>query len=240
MRRFLVGTVLAAVLVGSSACGVLEREAAVERPNQEQQGSAVLEIVDWGVVGGLLSVRVVNKSGRTLERARAVITIVRGNGVSVSAGGSVVDDKCCTVLSLPPEGHFGLYVDLGEQAEGIQEVRVGYADVSWSPPVDDALTTLDPKRVSLTRGESGTTVTSMVTTTDDLVQAAAGQAFLTGPDGEFLAVVSGRFSCFSPSRPRRVKMELFHPVPDGTTVESVVAYPLNDPTTTAGAGSCSG
>ena len=239
MRRILVGAALAVAMTVTSACSVLSRDAEPEEPNRSQ-GSAVLGIVGWGVVEGLLSVRVVNNTERTLEHARAVINIVRADGVSLSAGGSVADDACCTVLSLPPQGHFGLYVDLGLAPEEIEEVQVSYADVAWAPAVADALTTLETGRVSLEGGDTGATVTAMITAQDAPVDAAAGQAFLTGPDGEFLAVVSGRFSCFSTSRPRRVEMELFHPVPDGTTVESVVAYPLNDPTTTAGAGSCPG
>lgn len=239
MRRNLVGA-LAIALTLSSACSVLSRDAEPEKPNRSQQRWAVLDVVDWGVVDGLLSVRVVNNTGRTLERAKAVINIVRTDGVSLSAGGSVEDDTCCTVLSLPPDGHFGLYVYLGVETDEIEEVRVSYADVAWSPAISDALTSLEAGRVSLKGGEAGATVTAMITAKDKPVDAAAGQAFLTGPDGEFLAVVSGRFSCFSPGRPRRVEMELFHPVPGGTTVDSVVAYPLSDRTTTAGAGSCSG
>lgn len=241
MRRELVGATLAVVMALSGGCSALAREVEPEQPNRSQSGAGPLDVVEWGVVEGLLSVRVVNNTDRTLERAEAVINIVpTGGRGGVSAGGSVPDDLCCTVLSLPPGGHFGLYVDLGPEIGEIADIEVSYADVAWSPAVDNALSTLQSGKVRLEGGRSEATVTTRITSTDKLVDAAAGQAFLTGPDGEFLAVVSGRFSCFSPGRPRTVVMELFHPVPDGTTVESVVAYPLRDATTTVGAGSCSG
>lgn len=241
MRRQLVGAALAVVMTLSSACGVLARDAEPEEPNRSRAATAPLDVIDWGIVEGLLSVRVVNNTDRTLERAEAVINIVTSDGRGgVSAGASVDDDLCCTVLSLPPGGHFGLYVDLGPNIGEIEDINVNYAEVAWSPAVADALTMLEPGKARLAGSDSNATVTTQITSTDKQVDAAAGQAFLTGPDGEFLAVVSGRFSCFSPGEPRRVVLELFHPVPDGTTVESVVAYPLRDETSTAGAGSCSG
>ena len=243
MRKSLVGATVAVVMVLSSACSVLTRDPEPEQPNRSRGAAAILDVVDWGFVEGLLSVRVVNNTDRTLERAEAVISIVKTNGVSLSAGASIANDTCCTVLSLPPEGHFGLYVDLGEEvrASDIDDIRVDYRAVSWSPAVDDALTTLEPTKIELEGGETDAVVTTMVRTRgEDPVAAAAGQAFLVGPGGEFIAVVSGRFSCFAPGAPRRVEMELYHPVPDGTTVESVVAYPLNDPTSTAGSGDCPG
>lgn len=241
MRRELVGAALAVVLTLSSACSVLARDVEPEQPNRSRASAGPLDVVDWGIVEGLLSVRVVNNTDRTLERAEAVINIVTGDGRGgVSAGASVDDDLCCTVLSLPPGGHFGLYVDLGPDIGEVQDIQVSYAEVAWSPAVADALTMLKPGEARLAGGETNATVTTRITATDGQVDAAAGQAFLTGPDGEFLAVVSGRFSCFSPGEPRKVVLELFHPVPEGTTVESVVAYPLRDESSTAGAGSCSG
>ncbi len=239
MRRILVGAALVVVLALSSACSVVSRDLEPETPNPSRQAAGPLMVVDWGIVDGLLSVRLVNDTDRNLERAKAEISVVRADGLRIGAGGAESDDLCCTVLSLPPGGHFGLYVDLGIDADQVADVEVNYTEVAWSPPREEALTALTTRKATLVGGETNASVTALVTSSDEPVDAAAGQAFLNGPDGEFLAVVSGRFSCFSPDRPREVMLELYHPVPDGTTVESVVAYPLSDLTTTEGATSCS-
>jgi hypothetical protein len=60
-----------------------------------------------------------------------------------------------------------------------------------------------------------------------MVPQARVQAFLNGPDGEFLAVVSGRWFCFSRGS-HEIRMEFPHPVPPNTTIDRVVIHPVDD------------
>ena len=118
LTRLAAGIV--ALSLGLSGCGLLERDPPEEVPNVNPAGSSsnrALTLVDWGVVDGLLSVRLRNTTERTLERANALVTIRLADGVSLSSGPSVPDDECCTLLGVPPGGDFGVYVDIGLAAE---------------------------------------------------------------------------------------------------------------------------
>jgi hypothetical protein len=189
--------------------------------------STVLQTVDWGVVDGMLSVRVRNTTDRTLEHATTDIVVTDSSGTAQSTG-APDSDPCCTILNLPPGGEFGLYLDLGSMNEDIAGVDVAYRDISWLPASAGTATTLTAGRTHLTAGDSESVVTAHIKAHGDSVRVIVGQAFLTDPTGKFMAVVSGRFDCFTEDRSRTVEMQLFHAVPPGTRVQRVVAYALPD------------
>lgn len=225
-----------ALALGLSGCSLLERPLPEETPNANPAGSSgtrALTLVDWGVVDGLLSVRLRNTTDRTLDRASALVTIRLADGVSMRSGPAVLDDECCTLLGVPPRSDFGVYVDLGGAAgttDDVDAVEVTYTELAWAPPPSaeekKPAPTLDLGSFRLETGEGGAEVVTEITAEGGDVAAVAGQAFLTTADGSFLAVVSGRFKCFAEDQPRKVVMELFHSVPEDTVVETVVAYPI--------------
>lgn len=236
MRRT-TATLAVVLSLSTAACGVLERRVPDEIPNPERERPGALKVDQWGVTDGLLSVRVENNSEAMLERADATIVVELADGSSISARGEAPQDLCCTLLDVPPDEDFGLYVDLGERAEAVEQVEVSYSNLTWAPA--EATT----KVPSIVLGEpkladtEGSTEVRVDVTADADLETIAAQVFLHGPDGEFLAVVSGRFRCFTADEPRPIVVELYHPVPDGTVVESMVAYPLTTETADA-VGSC--
>jgi hypothetical protein len=235
MRRMTTATLVAVSLL-SAGCGVLERDLPTEVANTSRERTGVLRVVEWGVTDGLLSVRVHNDSQRVLRRAEAVMVIRLDDGVSLSAAGTLPDDLCCTLLDVPPGKDFGLYADLGERADLVEDVEIRFDRVSWAPPDSPSTPELVMDEPVLADTAGGAEVRTRITASEDL-PALAAQAFLRGPDGEFLAVVSGRFRCFAADRPRSVVVQLFHPVPKGTVIESVETYPMSGATAGA-AGSC--
>ena len=58
-------------------------------------------------------------------------------------------------------------------------------------------------------------------------QEVVAQAFVTDATGEFLAVVSGRWTCLESGR-RAIRMQLFHPLPEGARVERMAVHPVPD------------
>lgn len=233
-----VPAVLLAVALSTGGCDLLERELPAEVPNDAQVDASPFPVVDWGVVDGLLSVRLHNNGDKTLARADALITVRLTDGATVQSGPSRDNDLCCTVLDVPPDQDFGVYVDLGLEAEQIDDVSVSYRNLAYAAAASQASPRVRAGDAELVGGDTEAQVAVPLTAQGGDVPALAGQAFLTGPDGSFLAVVSGRFACFTQGEARDVVMELYHPVPDGTTIESVVAYPLADPTMVDDAETC--
>jgi hypothetical protein len=235
-RALSVLTVLLALV--ASGCSFLQRDLPEEVPNPQAQQTQVLQVVDWGLVDGLVSVRVRNTSDdRALRRAEAVITVRMDDGTSVAAGGSVDHDLCCTLLDLPPGGEFGIYIDLGVADESVDDVDVRLDNLTWRPADDEQVPLPRLSRPVLEQADVAAEVVTRVRTADQ-VPLLAAQAWLVGPDGEFLAVVSGRFRCFEKDTPRQVRLELFHPVPEGTSVAEVVAYPITDEAVVTDEGGC--
>ncbi|WP_028642310.1 hypothetical protein [Nocardioides sp. URHA0020] len=192
----------------------------------------------WGVVDGMLSVVVKNTTGRTLRGAEAVIEARDDDDVLVATSLGGAGDECCPVVDLPPGQEFGFYVDIGAAASTISRVDVSYRNVSWTPVADAPRNSLTARPVRLRATGRGTVVVADVRNSGPMVAQASVQALLTGPDGDFLAVVAGRWSCFSRGR-HEIRMQLLHPVPAGTTASRVVIHPLADdpdttPTTCAG------
>ncbi|GAA4694420.1 hypothetical protein [Nocardioides conyzicola] len=226
MARRIGAAVLVLVLVGLSA-GCSQRStpddgaapaAAAARP--------ILVTRDWGVVDGMLSVVVRNTSDRTLRSATAVITARDRNDVLVSS--SLEDPNgCCAVTELPPGQEFGFYVDVGDTAADISRVDVAYRDVRWATAANSSPSPLEAKPVRLDGNGQGAIAIAEVTSSVRMVPQASVQAFLTDADGQFLAVVAGRWFCFSKGR-HEIRMQLQHPVPAGTTVDKVLVHPVTD------------
>lgn len=190
--------------------------------------SPILVTRDWGVVDGMLSVVVQNTTDRTLHSADAVISARDDSDVLVASSLEGPSDDCCTLTDLPPGQKFGLYLDIGDSAAGISRVDVAYRDVAWVPDGQEATANpLVARPVRLDGNGSGAIVVADVRASVPMVSTASVQAFLDGPDGRFLAVVAGRWYCFSRGS-HEIRMQLEHPVPAGTTVESVVVHPVAD------------
>lgn len=252
MRVAAVGAAAACLLVLTSCTGTSapERSESPARTTSttsgsvsrtsEAAGSPDLKVRSWGVNDGLLSVVVVNRSRALVRSARAVITARDANGNSIATVSGPPSSRCCTILSLPPGGSFGLYAALGDAATRTRSVTVDYADVSMSA-VAAAAPELDVTDAAL-QTDNGLAVVSATVSVKNLTGPyIAAQAFLTNAAGSLIAVVSGRFYCFDSTDSRVVRIQLFHPVPAGTKIKSVVAYPIPDdlPTTVTQLPACS-
>ena len=73
-----------------------------------------------------------------------------------------------------------------------------------------------------------TVVRATVEVGEEDIPRALVQAILRGRSGKLIAVVTGRWSCFEADSTRRIRMELFQPVPLGTGVDSVSIRPIGD------------
>jgi hypothetical protein len=233
-RRFVTAVVGALIgLVAVSGCSDISAQLSGEQVSDPMQAEEVvtplLETVSWGEVDGMLSVVVRNPRERTLRHATAVFVARDSAGVTVgSSTSSAKKGTCCTVYDLQPDASYGFYFDVGVDAGNVAEVEVTYRDVAWRAGASAPVPAMRGAPVALTANALGAVVLADVTTPESPVPQAVAQAFLNGPDGDFIAVVSGRWACFEAGVPRRIKMQLYHPLPAGTTVESVVAYPVGE------------
>jgi hypothetical protein len=209
---------ISAQLSGSQSSDPLEGD--------DTQPAPPLETVNWGTVDGLLSVVVSNPADRTLRYAIATIVALGADGQELGTfTDTALNAGCCTVADLPPGGAYGFYAEVGPDIAEVADVEMTYRDIAWGAtqvPTNAALTV---QPVGVNAGDLGAVVVADVSTPGPAVADAVVQAYLIGPDGEFLAVVSGRWGCFAAGETRRVWMQLFHPVPEGTQVHSMVAHP---------------
>jgi hypothetical protein len=225
-------TVVTLVVVGllGSGCDQVSTTmdgGASESAPTKSPARPILVTQEWGVVDGMLSVVVRNTTDRTLRTAEAVITARDRTDVLISSSLEDPDGVCCAVVDLPPGQEFGLYVDVGDGADEISRVDVAYRDVAWSSADAAQASTLEAQPVRLDGNGQGAVVVANVQTSEPMVAQASVQAFLVDPGGSFLAVVSGRWYCFSEGR-HEIRMQLLHPVPAGTTVDRVAIHPVTD------------
>lgn len=228
-----VGTVLGAlVLVVASGCSTISDQLAGSEVDPSAATSAaaatdgadsLLETVTWAELDGLVSVLVRNPTDRVLRRADAVITLrdSRGTALASTVSTRTREGGCCTVRSLRPGGTYGLYVGTAGPGSEVADVEVSYRDVSWS---STALPEVEAAPVRIVEGPRGSVVLADVTAEDD-VPSAVVQAVVTDPDGTLVAVVSGTWTCFEAQDTRRIFMQLFRRVPEGSLVESVAVHP---------------
>jgi hypothetical protein len=242
--RIVRSGVLAVALVVALLCGAGCSQMS-KKPSGAESGSApsrpaarpILDTVAWGVVDGMLSVVVENTTDRTLRNAVGVIT-ARGRDDGLIATSLESPDGCCSVVDLPPGQEFGFYVDIGGAAADVSRVDVAYRNVAWAPRAQERANPLTARPVAIEGSADGAVVVADVRSTGPTVAQASVQAFLDGPDGEFLAVVAGRWYCFAQGS-NEIRMQLLHPVPAGTTVDRVVIHPVADAADTS-APECTG
>lgn len=193
--------------------------------------STRLKVEAWGATSdGLLSVVVANVGNATVRSARAIISgrDKFGNVVaSVSApAGTALGTRCCTIIGLSPGKTYGLYSDLGTRLRRVTSVSVQYTSIRTD--VDNVNSpVLWMRNPSLRRTENQADVAVTVKMAKQVGPYISVQALLKAPDNKFLGVISSAFYCLKASSERRIKLQFFHPVPPGTTVDSVLSYPLD-------------
>ena len=246
MRRLGLACAAVAVAIGSTGCSDLRAQlegAEVVSPSLDSSYAAVptvLETTEWSVTDGLVSVIVRNDSGRDLRSAEVTMTARDANGEVLGTYGASSmggDSACCTVQALEPGEEFGLYFAVGEGSDRINDVELTYSRLAWaqqpssSPTPDGAAPERPDVRARATDfviQQQQTVVRATVEVGDEDIPRALVQAVLRGRSGKLIAVVTGRWSCFEADTTRRIRMELFQPVPLGTGVDSVSIRPLTD------------
>lgn len=229
VRTGVLAVALVVAVTGGAGCSQISKKASgAESSTSPSQTPArpILDTVDWGVVDGMLSVVVENTSDRTLRGAVGVITARDRDDVLIATS-LESPDGCCAVVDLPPGEQFGFYVDVGDSAADVDRVDVAYRNVAWAPEAEEPANPLTAQPVRIDGNADGAVVVADVQSTEPTVAQASVQAFLDGPDGEFLAVVAGRWYCFAQGS-NEIRMQLLHPVPPGTTVDHVVVHPVTD------------
>lgn len=235
-RKGLLAALTVAALATSGCSAVSDQ---LDRGEDSSSGATTVETLPllatraWGVVDGLLSVVVQNTTDRTLRYATGYVTARTADDEIVTES-LESDPSCCEVLELGPGEEYGFYLDVGERASEISDVEVGYRNFTWAP-ADDPESPPDDVRarpVRLELGRSGAVVRADLVSRSRHDEVVA-QAFLTDADGDFLAVVSGRWTCLVPGR-RAIDMQLFHPLPAGAKVAEVVVHPVTDDPTRPG------
>lgn len=197
--------------------------------------STWLKVDAWGATkDGLISVIVSNVGDATVRSARAIIAAKDKFGNVVAAisapPGTALGTRCCTIIGLAPGHRYGIYSDIGTRLSRVKSVSVQYASVrtersSVTSPVK-SMTHATLKR----RGSTQVDVYVTVNMAKKVGPYITVQAFLDGPDKKFLGVISSGFYCLEANTSRRIKLQFFHPVPAGTSVESVLSYPLDSTT----------
>lgn len=197
------------------------------------QNTAKLHVREWGATtDGLLSVVVKNVGTVSIQRARAIITAKDSYDNTVVAVSAPTGARCCTIVGLAPGQVYGLYSNVGTSAGRIHNVEVEYTDVQLSKaavPTPSVAT----KAASLRVSAKSATVQVPVTVSGKVGPYISAQAFLAGPDGKFIAVVSGGYYCLPPNKQRTIRLQFFHPLPAQSRVRSIVAYPLDAATARA-------
>lgn len=190
-----------------------------------------LKVDAWGVTSdGLLSVVVSNVGDATIRSARAIISgrDKFGNVVaSVSApAGTALGTRCCTIIGLAPGRTYGLYSDIGTKLRRVKSVSVQYTSVRTG--IDNVKSpVLWMRNPSIHRGENQADVYVTVKMAKRVGPYITVQALLKAPDNTFLGVISSSFYCLKANTERRIELQFFHPVPVGTSVDSVLSYPLD-------------
>ena len=221
-----------ATVVALSGCSQISAQLQDEREpgplTSSAKDSPVLVTQQWGVVDGMLSVLVTNTTTRTLHYAQADITARSDANVLVGTSRTSTDGRCCAVIDLPPGQKFGFYFDVGADGSTISEVDVVYRDVTWAAAEDTTPdTTFTATPTGVEANSVGAVVLADVRTKGSPAAQATAQAFLNDANGDFLAVVSGRWDCFSKGL-RQIRMQFFHALPPGAVVDSVVVHPVSE------------
>lgn len=221
-----------ATALAMSGCSQISAQLQDEREpgplTSTPKNGPVLVTQQWGVVDGMLSVMVTNTTTRTLHYAQADITARSSANELLGTSRTSTDGRCCAVIDLPPGQKFGFYFDVGATASSISEVDVVYRDVTWAAPEDAApTTTFTATPTGVESNSVGAVVLVDVETKGRPASQATAQAFFNDANGDFLAVVSGRWDCFTTGL-RKIRMQFFHALPPGAVVDSVVVHPVSE------------
>ena len=244
VRRLGLACAAVAVAIGSSGCSDLRAQlegAEVVEPSVDASYAAlptVLETAEWSETDGLVSVIVRNDNDRDLRTAEVTMTARDENGEVLGTYGTSSmggDSSCCTVQSLAPGEEFGLYFAVGEGSDRIDDVELTYSRLAWaqkpsgspSPEASDG-TAVRARATDFVIQQDQTVVRATVEVGEEDIPRALVQAVLRGRSGQLIAVVTGRWPCFAAVSTRRIRMELFQPVPLGTGVDSVSIRPIGD------------
>lgn len=190
-----------------------------------------LQVDQWGYTAdGLISVIVSNVGDATVRSARAIISATDAYGNLVAAvsapQGTALGTRCCTIIGLAPGQRYGLYSDFGTLLPRVKHVSVQYTSVRTDPN-NVASPVASMNNPSLKTDGKHATASVTVTMAEHTGPYVTVQALLNGPDKKFLGVISSGFYCIAPSTKRTIKLQFFHPVPRGSSIESVVAFPLD-------------
>ena len=183
-----------------------------------------LEVVSWGRARGQLAIVVRNTSDRLIDRARVRITARDEDGAVLQTTTGTPRDVCCTVVGLPPDEEFALFALIKKGVGEIAGVEVTPVSVEDSPPARAATAVVTEPR--LLRETDDTIVTATVRARGRLSGYVSVAAVLTDRDDNVAQVISGRFYCFEPGRPREVWLHLFHTVPQSLTLDRIIAHPI--------------
>lgn len=205
---------------GATATGIAQRSTApVKQP-------AALRVVQWGVNDGMLSVVVENTTDEEIRSAHVVITARDSRKTiiaSVSGGSGAL---CCTIIALRPHETFGLYADFGPGVARTAKVSVDYSQVAVAGASHNA-DKITAYGWQLESRDDLTLVHTYLASQADVGPYVAIQALLSdGSTRQLVAVVSGRFYCLFPGQRLSVTLQLFHPVPAGTRIVRVNAFPI--------------
>lgn len=193
-------------------------------PDAPDPEDLVTTVTGVGRTGTLLAVEIRNDSGVALRSARVRIVARDEAGRKVSTSGSA-RSTCCTVLALPDGATYGLWANIPTDAPPVSEVEVEVVEAEIGDP-EVPPSTVTASGSALVREPGAAVVTTTLVAAGAVDGYVAAQAFLTDPGGRLVAVVSGRFWCFTDGVSRTVRMQLPQPVPPDTRVARVVARPL--------------
>lgn len=201
-------------------------------PLAVEYADPVLTTVDWAVSDGMASLLVRNDTQSTLRRADVLATAVDADGLALASSASMAfQSRCCRAHELPPGATFGFYFYVGEQQDAVTDVVVTYRNLAWSRADDSPAPLAVGEPVGMTTDEFGAVAVADITVLGSVpIPVTVVQAVLTDADGDLRAVVSGVWKCTAPGT-ARIRLQLFHPVPAGTVVSAVSAFPELPPDT---------
>jgi hypothetical protein len=189
-----------------------------------------LEVIEIGRAGRLVSVLVRNPNPTYGLRDTGVAVTARGrNGAPLGhAHASPGDRNCCTVITLPPYGTVGFYVDLPASAANaaVDSVTVGVPDNRWVP-WGSTRPGASTSNVELSRTPDGAVVTGTLTSAAALMPYVFTQAVVEDAAGRLVAVVTGVAFCHKLRIPKEFTLRLDHPLPVGSRVRAVTAVPFS-------------
>lgn len=185
-----------------------------------------LRVVRWGVDDEMLSVLVENTTEQEIRSAHVVITARDDRGTIIATVSGPAGALCCTIVALPPHDTFGLFADFGDGVVRTAKVDVDYSKVSVGAPSSGA-GDITSSAGQLDRRGDLTLVHTFLGSSANAGPYVAVQAVLVDRTGkQLVAVISGRFYCLFPGRQLGVTLQLFHPVPSGTRIQSIRTFAI--------------